>query len=131
MIRGLTMIVAGAAAVAAVPAAAQRPSGEDQLQRVIGDRVAGEAVDCIDLPYVRNSRVIERTALVYGDGSTIYVNRPRSGAQRLRRWKKQDGLTSGRQLCSHDLIKIVGSTSNLFSGFVLLGEFVPYRRIRN
>jgi hypothetical protein len=85
----------------------------------------------VNLRQVRNSRIIDRTAIVFDAGSTVYVNRPRAGAESLRKWDTQVVRPFGSQLCSIDTIKMVDPTSGFFQGTVFLGEFVPYRRVRN
>jgi hypothetical protein len=59
------------------------------------------------------------------------VNRPRSGAEALDRHDTQVVRPFGSQLCSIDTIRMVDPVGGFFSGTVFLGEFVPYRRVRN
>jgi hypothetical protein len=133
MARKLLSIVAIAASAAlALPAQAeQRRSPEQQLERALEGRVAGEPVNCVNLRTVRNSRIIDGTAILFDAGSTIYVNRPRSGAESLDRDDTQVVRSFTGQLCSIDTIRMVDPTSGMFRGSVFLGEFVPYRRARN
>jgi hypothetical protein len=132
MIRKLLPIVAAAAATAAVPAeAGPRRSGEEQLRHELRGRVAGEPVNCINLRSSRNSRIIDKTAILFEVGGTIYVNRPRSGAEVLDRHDAQVVRPFGSQLCAIDTIRMIDPLSGFFSGTVFLGEFVPYRRVRN
>jgi hypothetical protein len=132
MIRTLLPLLAGAVAIAAVPAeAGPRRTGEEQLQHELRGRVAGEPVSCVNLRSIRNSRVIDRTAIVFDAGGTIYVNRPRSGAETLRRWDTQVVRPFGIAALLGRHIKMVDAQSGFFSGNVFLGEFVPYRRVRN
>ncbi len=133
MARKLLSIVAIAAGVAvAFPAQAdQRRSPEQQLERALEGRVAGEPVNCVSLRAVRNSRIIDGTAILFDAGSTIYVNRPRSGAESLDRDDTQVVRSFSGQLCSIDTIRMVDPVSGMFRGSVFLGEFVPYRRARN
>ncbi|HEX8366460.1 MAG TPA: hypothetical protein VF603_14360 [Allosphingosinicella sp.] len=128
----LAPALAGAVAIAALPAqAGPRRSPEEQLQHELRGRVAGEPVNCVNLRTIRNSRVIERTALVFDAGGTIYVNRPRAGAESLNRWDTQVVRPFGSQLCSIDPVKMVDPVSGFFRGTVFLGDFIPYRRARN
>ena len=63
-------------------------------------------------------------------GSTLWVNRPDGGAESL---DDDDILvlrTTGSQLCSIDTLELHDRTSRMYSGFVSLGEFVPYRRAK-
>jgi len=133
MARKLLSIVAIAATAAlALPAQAeQRRSPEQLLERALEGRVAGEPVSCVNLRTVRNSRIIDGTAILFDAGSTIYVNRPRSGAESLDRDDTQVVRSFTGQLCSIDTIRMVDPTSGIFRGSVFLGEFVPYRRARN
>jgi hypothetical protein len=125
-------LLAGAAAVLAVPASAgPRLSHEAQLQRALEGRVAGEPVDCVSLRTARNSRIINGTAIVFDAGSTIYVNRPRSGAESLNDWDTQVTHPLSDRLCSIDTVKMVDPVTGHLSGVVFLGDFVPYRRARN
>lgn len=132
MIRKLLPLIAIAGAASALPAQAdQRQTPEQQLERALAGRVAGEPVDCVNLRTIRSSRVIDRTAILFDAGGTIYVNRPRSGAETLNRWDAQVTRLFDTRLCSIDTIRMVDPTSGFFSGVVFLGEFVPYRRVRN
>lgn len=56
---------------------APRLHPEQQLARILQGRVAGKPVNCVDLQNIRSTQIIDRTAIVYGAGSTIYVNRLR------------------------------------------------------
>jgi len=127
------LIGAFAVALSAMPAeAGPRGTPEERLQRELRGRVAGEAVECINLRNVRGSQVIDRTAILFDAGSTIYVNRPRGGAESLDRFDTQVVRLSGAyRLCSIDTIQMVDPTTGMFTGNVFLGDFVPYRRVRN
>ena len=129
----LLPLVAAAIALVAAPASAAREpvDREAELAEAIGNRVAGEPVDCIDLHRVRSSRIIDDTAILYTVGSTIYVNRPRAGADSLNRWDTLVTRTFGNRLCSIDTVRLVDLPSRMLTGVVFLGEFVPYRRIRD
>ncbi len=119
-----------AAALIAGPAAqAARPklTGEEQLAKAIAGRVAGQPVDCISLNDSRNQQVINKTAIVYGNGSTIYVNRP-SNANDLNRDDIMVSDIRGSQYCRLDIIRTQDRMGHFFNGFVSLQQFVPYRR---
>ena len=130
-------IIAAVLAVATVlslsVAADARPriAPEAKLAKLLDGRVAGEPQDCIFLPSIRGSHVIDHTAIVYDAGRTLWVNRPRSGAESL---DDDDILVtnfygSGSSLCSIDIVQLQDRYSNFYSGFVGLGEFVPYRKV--
>ena len=133
MRRTIAAILAAAAVLALSATADARPrvAPEEKLAKMLDGRVAGEPRDCIYLPSIRGSRIIDKTAIVYDAGRTLWVNRPRSGASSLN---DDDILVtdlhgSGSQLCSIDIIRLHDRTSFFYSGFVGLGEFVPYRKV--
>ena len=104
---------------------------EEELARAIQGRVAEAPVQCIDLHRVRSSRIINGTAIVYDAGSVIYVNRPENGADQLNQWDTMVTRTPTTRLCSVDTVTMIDRASQNFTGVVFLGDFVPYRRVRN
>ncbi len=78
-----------------------------------------------------SSRIVPGAAIIYDAGSTIYVNRPRGGAETMDQWDIQvNRLWGGSRLCSIDTVQLIDQGSRMYSGTVFLGEFVPYRRVR-
>jgi hypothetical protein len=49
---------------------------DQELAKIVKDRVPGKPVNCINLTQIRSTTIIDRTAIVYDMGGTIYVNRP-------------------------------------------------------
>ena len=136
MTRALSLLL-GSALLAAVPAQAApdkaelRAKHEAELAEILKGRVAGEPVDCIDLHRVTSSRIVDGTAIVYDAGRTLYVNRPRSGAESLDDWDILVTRTHGNRLCSIDTVELRDRSSQFFSGVVFLDEFVPYRKVES
>jgi hypothetical protein len=117
-------LLAGTGAVQAKP----RETGEERLARRLEGRVPGRPVNCLTQSQRDNVEIIDKTALIYGSGNTIYVNRPRN-PQSL---DSDDILVTrlhSSQLCKLDLVRLRDRTSNVAFGFVTLEEFVPYRRV--
>ncbi len=119
-----TLALLGASAVSGK----ERISGEEKLAKLLEGRVAGEPERC--LPYSASSdlKVIDRTALVYGRGTTIWVNRP-SNADSLDDDDVLVRSSHTAQVCSLDLVKLVERNSFMQVGTVGLNEFVPYRKV--
>ena len=124
-------LIAAAAVAAAPPATAREELGpQAELAKLLEGGVAGEPQNCIPLSTARSSQIIDKTAIVYKVGSTYWVNRPDGGAESL---DDDDILvlrTTGSQLCSIDTLELHDRTSRMYSGFVSLGEFVPYRKAK-
>jgi hypothetical protein len=128
--RKLITLLAGTLLLSGV-AQAKPQDREAELARALQGRVAGEPVSCIDLHRVRSSRIITDTAILYDAGGVIYVNRPDNGAEQLNQWDTMVTRTISSRLCDVDTITMVDPGSRSFTGVVFLGEFVPYRRVRN
>lgn len=105
-----------------------RETGQQQLDRLLQGRVAGSPVDCVPAFSIDQVRIIDRTALVYGSGNTIYVNRPRDPGN----LNDDDILVTrrtGSELCKLDIVRLHDRSTRSFAGIVNLEQFVPYRRV--
>ena len=130
--RKMAMVLAAGAALMAGTAsqAGERLTGEARLAKLLEGRVAGQPVSCIYMPRVRDTRIIEKTAIVYDAGNTIYVNRPESGANSLDRDDVMVTRMTSSSLCNVDMVQLRDRTNWFYNGFVGLGEFVPYTKVR-
>lgn len=120
-----TALVAGGAVVDAKP----RLTPEQRLEKLLEGREVGKPVSCISQMDTRDLEILDGVALVYRTGTTLYVNKPRN-AEDL---DSDDILVirpSGSQLCRLDMINTVDRTSHFTTGFINLGDFVPYRRVK-
>jgi hypothetical protein len=127
--RKLLPLLVGSLALLAGPVQAKPADHEAELARAVAGRVAGPPVDCIDMHRVRSSHIIPGTAIVYDTGGTIYVNRPRGGAESMDQWDIMVNRLYSSELCSIDTVQLIDQGSHMYSGTVFLGEFVPYRRV--
>ncbi|HEX9806368.1 MAG TPA: hypothetical protein VGA34_05680 [Alteraurantiacibacter sp.] len=101
--------------------------GEARLAAMLEGRTAGEPRSCISASVDSRLKIIDRTAVVYDAGRTIYVARPEN-PQSL---DTQDVLIINRfgsQLCKQDVIRTADRTLGFTTGIVFLGDFVPYTR---
>ncbi len=128
--RKILLALAASAILAAPAAASPRLHGEAELAKLIDGRTAGKPVDCIDLRQVRSSHIVDGTAIVYDMGRTLYVNRPREGAESLDNWSTMVVKPFADQLCRVDTVQLLDSGSHFYKGSVFLGDFVPYTKER-
>jgi hypothetical protein len=128
--RKIAIAITAAAALLAGPALEARPnqSPQQRLDKLLEGRVAGKPEHCISHFDTREMQVLDKTAIVYGWGNTIWVNVPRN-AQDLDDDDIMVTRTSSSQLCDLDIVTTLDRTSQMFNGSVSLGEFVPYRRV--
>lgn len=126
----LAATIALAAGLAVAPATYAKPklTGEAKLDKMLEGRVAGKPVNCIPLGTTSDTTVIDKTAIVYRVGSTLYVNRP-SNADQLSDNDIMVTRTSMSQLCRLDTVQLHDRGSRIWSGFVGLQDFVPYKRV--
>jgi hypothetical protein len=128
--RSFAIALVAAAALLTGPALEARPrlTPQQQLDKLLAGRVAGRPEHCISNFDSREMQVLNKTAIVYGWGNTIWVNIPRN-AQDLDDDNIMVTRTHGSQLCSLDIVTTLDRSSKMFNGSVSLGEFVPYRRV--
>lgn len=125
----LALVAGGTLAIlAGVAHARPKLTGEEQLADMLKDRVAGKPVDCINLPMVSSSTVIDKTAIVYQSGGTYYVQRPKVGADDLDNDDVLVTRLTSSELCSIDTVELHDRASGFWRGFVGLDKFVPYAR---
>ena len=128
--RRLALALAASAALLAGPALQAKPrlTPEQRLDKLLEGREAGKPVSCISTFSTRDIEILDGVALVYRSGSTLYVNRPRNPED----IDDDDILvtrTHGSQFCRLDIVHTVDRTGHFTTGFISLGDFVPYKRV--
>lgn len=110
------------------PAAAERPSGEEKLAKLLDGRVAGEPTGCVNTRPGARLYIIDDTALVYDAGRTIYVNY----TQDPEALDGNDLIVTRNtfaKLCRSTQIETRDRYSPGFTnGALFLTDFVPYHR---
>ena len=118
-----TMLLAGSPSLAA-----PKLTPEQRLAKMLEGREAGKPVSCLNSWETRDMTVLDKTALVYRSGNTVWVNRP----QNARDLDDDDILvtrSSSSQLCRLDIMQTVDRTAGFMTGFVNLNDFVPYKKV--
>ncbi|NBC37102.1 hypothetical protein GTZ99_11090 [Novosphingobium sp. FSY-8] len=129
MCKMLIPALLGAVVLWTAPAnARERLTPEQELAKLIKDRVPGKPVDCIQLTEIRSTTIIDKTAIVYDAGNVLYVNRP-AFPESLGSDDVLLTKTWSNQLCRLDMVQLLDRSMNGFMrGMVGLNEFVPYAR---
>lgn len=126
------LALAAATVALSAPAAVQakpKLTPQERLEKILAGRVAGKPVSCINLTTARDSQIIDKTAIVYNDGNTIWVNTPKF-PNHLDDDDVMVTETHGSQLCRMDVVRMHDRSDFMYSGFVSLEDFVPYRKVR-
>ncbi len=125
----LAVLAVIAAPIAVQAADETRPprneAGEAELAKLLDGRIMGEPQNCLRDNQRRNMEVINRTAFVFRDGETIYVNRP-DGASFLDQFDVPVFHIFGSDLCRMDRVELRGRTSGIGGPVVILNDFIPY-----
>lgn len=119
------------AALLAQVAVAGPANGEAELAKALAGRRAGTAVTCIPSRFVRYTRVIDGVAVIYEmSDRRWYVQRPQQNADLLSDAESMVSRSPLGTLCRTDLVDLQDRSTRIRTGFVTLGEFVPYDRER-
>ena len=103
--------------------------GDAALATAIAGRTAGPPTTCIQPRFIRRSRVIDGTAIIYEMSPTRwYVQRPAEGAEQLRSGDVIVSRSPTASLCRHDTADLQDSATRTRTGFVVFDAFVPYDR---
>ncbi len=126
----LTVALAMAALPANAATAKDKLTGEQQLAKLLDGRVAEKPQNCIPLfTGSDQTTVIDKTAIVFGWGSVIYVNRP-TNPEALNSDDILITHPTTDQNCSLDTVQLRDRFTHSYDGFVGLQEFVPWRRVK-
>lgn len=128
--RKIAIAIAIGAALLTGPVLEAKPrlTPQQRLDKLLEGREAGEPRSCISTADTRDMQVLDKTAIVYRSGSTLYVNVPRN-ADQLDDDDIMITKVFGSQFCSLDIVQTVDRSGHFPTGFISLGDFVPYKRI--
>ena len=124
----MAALAVGLSASSATAANKPRLTGEAKLVKMLEGRQPDKPVSCLPLGSATETRIIDKTAIVYRFGSTLYVNRP-SNASSLNDDDILVTRQTSPQLCRLDTVQLQDRSTFFYSGFVGLQDFVPYRKV--
>jgi hypothetical protein len=119
------------ALLAAAPLSAKKADPEAELAKLLAGRTAGEPIDCIPLFQSNRSQTIDRTAIIYERGNTMYVNRFIGGCTQLDRTTIPVTRTTSSRLCRGDAAQIVNNMQpSMMMGACIFDKFTPYTKAK-
>ncbi|MDP3906121.1 hypothetical protein [Novosphingobium sp.] len=117
------LLAGGASAVSAKP----KLTPQERLDKMLDGREPGKPVSCISTYDSRDMTVLDKVGIVFRSGGTLYVNRP----ENIDQLDSDDIMvtrTFGSQLCRLDIVHTVDRSGHFPTGFINLGDFVPYKK---
>lgn len=108
------------------------PRAQRDLAEALAGRTPGPATRCIPNYRAGNMQVIDDDTILFRDGRTVYLQRPRGGCPGLGNGSRtlvtrQFGTS---ELCDGDINRLVDLTAGIEGGACVFGPFVPYTKPR-
>ena len=104
--------------------------GEVELAEMLEGYEAGEPVKCLNRSQRDRLRMIDRTALVFRDGKTLYVNRT-SSPRYIDDFDIPVFKPFGSSLCRLDQVEFIDRFGGFGGPIAFMKDFVPYTKVEN
>lgn len=115
-----------AAAVASGPLSAATP--QEKLERALTDRVPGVPVRCINPRSHSETRIFDKTAVLFGSGETIFLQKTLQPALLHADNIMVLDLRATATICAGEGVRMQDRSEGWERGSITLTEFIPYRR---
>ena len=124
----LLMLPFLAGCVASTPSS--KAGSQDELNRELAGRVAGDAQDCVPTAGTGSDglRAVDAQTPTYRQGSTIWVNRMPAACPGVRPLATLVVEVRGGRYCRGDLVRGLEPGAAIPGPLCALGQFTPYRR---
>ena len=126
----LSGAILAASCTAAPYTQAPSASAQQELARALAGRTQGQPRRCLANFQSRNMQVIDDNTILFHQGKTVYVQRPRNGCPGIGS-RAQTLVTrqlTGMQICDGDFAYTVDLRTGVRGGACVFGPFVPYSR---
>ena len=105
------------------------PSAMAEIDKTLAGRIAGRPQACLSILLANDTRVVDENTILYFHGRTTYRNDPPGGCPGLGRpGNAMVTHPTGSQLCRGDIVRIVDTSSGIFAGSCVMGDFVPFTK---
>lgn len=131
-------MLAAAAGAALLTTSAVAVAGKDRyearnaqkLAKALAGRAAGQPVSCIGNSRGSNMQVIDDHTILFKEGGTVYVQRPRGGCYGLGNgtYTLVTRMAGSNRLCRGQIGELVDRTTGYSFGSCVFNDFVPYRK---
>lgn len=130
----IVLVVAGSALLGSCTIGqakeAQSAKAQKELAKALAGHVPGKPVNCIPNYRSNNMQVIDDSTILFQDGRTIYLQKPRGACHGLSNGSRtlvtrQFGTNN---ICDGDINRLVDLTAGIQGGACVFGPFVPYTK---
>ena len=131
--RSIPLLLAAlvASACSNVPPVGRTAEAQAHLDKLLAGRVAGQPASCLPPSRSNNMVTIDENTIVFDSGGTVYRNDLRGGGcNRLGGSYALVTRSFGSRLCSGDIAEVADLSTGSTVGSCVLGDFVPYSKIR-
>ncbi len=120
------------ASLYALPAASSSPRMTDaeRVEKALIGRSAGKPLSCVYLRDLGDSEVIGDDIFYRSSHRIVYRNRTSGGCEDARRGDALITKTYSSRICRGDVVRTADLQSGFETGFCILGDFIPYRKVQ-
>jgi hypothetical protein len=103
-----------------------------KLAKALAGRTPGAPVGCIGNSRGSNMQVIDDYTILFKEGGTVYVQKPRGGCPGLgsSNYTLVTRIAGSNRLCNGQIGEMVDRVSGFGYGSCVFDTFVPYRKAR-
>ena len=125
---GAALISTSSIAVAEKDAYSARSA--QKLAKALAGRTAGPPVSCISNSRGSSMTVVDDYTILFKEGGTIYVQKPRGGCHNLESNTLVTRMAGSNRLCRGQIGQVVDRVAGFSQGSCVFDDFVPYRKVR-
>lgn len=109
---------------------ARDPRAAEELAKALAGRTAGPAVRCLPAFSRSDMDVIDDDTILYREGRTVYLQRPRGGCPGLNigNYTLVIRKYGSNQTCDGDFGQLVDLRTGFGGGSCVFGPFIPYTK---
>lgn len=125
---GAALLAASSIAPAQTDAYSTKAS--NKLAKALAGRSPGKPVSCIGNSRGSTMQVIDDSTILFREGGTVYVQKPRGGCHGLGsgNYTLVTRINATTRLCRGQISALVDRVSGFTYGSCVFGDFLPYRK---
>ena len=107
------------------------PAALAEISQALTGKIPGPPQSCLSILSANDMKVVDENTILYFHGSTTYRNDPPGGCPGIGRpGNAMVTHPTSSQLCRGDIVQVVDTSSGIFAGSCVMGDFVPFTKPR-